>query len=230
MEEQPKTYEPTGHVLKDGDEEMIIDQTVLNNPDWIMVSDCEAPMKVGDRQVRNTGKKLNWERRYAYVKGKPILHYRRNTVIEYVKQKYPNDFTPMAPKQQSSNQPEIFQSVTEHLGKIANTHEIILAENSELHKKVNAIENETTFWKTSVYWLAAMAVIVVGGVSISWVFSNKAKNTVINSLSSQIQEQQNELTDTKANLIKSQTEFKTWQSMYKINQTTNSTGVGNVQN
>jgi hypothetical protein len=237
-DEEKTVLEEAGHTESNGDNDMHIDSSVLNNPLWIDVAEASKLLKRGDRQTRNIAEKYKWEKRYAKIKGLPRLHYPRSTVQAYIKENGPIETMaakPAAPESsqemglQTTGDPGPGQQMAIQLASFIEVHKTVVSQNEILQKRNTQIEKETTFWKTSLFWLLIVTVLGIGGVGTSWFFSHKELISKLSDLSTRLTSKDNELLSTKTNLIQSQTELKTLKETFKVPET-NSTGGEDAQN
>lgn len=59
------------------------DNSVIDNPEWLDIKQVAELLDIGDRQVRNKCKELNWVKKYAKINGRPYLYIQKKNVIEY---------------------------------------------------------------------------------------------------------------------------------------------------
>ena len=229
MPDEPKKMEEAGHTSIVNDVTMLIDDTVLNNPNWVEVSVAAEMIKKGDRQTRNIADKAGWEKRYGRVKGLPRLHYPRNIVEEHVKKNGPHDTFVSSDSKLEKGLKEIFdpskenkenhQQLSSQLSTILETHKKVLDQNIKLQDRNTNIEKQVTLWKTSLFWLVGVS-IIAGGL---WWSSHKELSGKLSELSQKISSmaldlssKDNELSQTKTSLTEKETELKTIKDLYKI--------------
>jgi len=133
----PKPEESYSKVMFDETAEF--DNNVVDSPDWIDIKQVAQLLGIGDRQVRNKCKELNWAKKYAKINGRPYLYLQKKTIVEY---RDINGPTPNVEEAQiSQNTPEI-KPIPETTGKVAeNNPEVSMKENKLVsYEMVTAID------------------------------------------------------------------------------------------
>lgn len=104
------------------DETAEFDNSVIDSPDWLDIKQVAELLDIGDRQVRNKCKELNWVKKYAKVNGRPYLYLQKQTIIDYRNINGPTPNIEEAKIHQDT--PEVNNPTPENSEKaIGNTHE-----------------------------------------------------------------------------------------------------------
>lgn len=186
MNEDEKIIEKDGRqyaTLPDGSQ-VLIENEIVNDSNWINVHQAEKLLDRGDRQIRNLATKNSWNKKYAYINKKPIRHYYKPELEKYLSSRvteavivpadYPkeNNQTEEIKNALTSGQSLISKSTVEELDTVLKKVEPYLEDflktyklNQEriiaLEDKKGTAEKSAVFWKTSSVWLIAVALLAL---------------------------------------------------------------------
>lgn len=242
MADDSKIIEREGRqycTLPDGSQ-VLIENDILNDTNWVNVQQMEKLLSIGDRQIRNLAAKYSWEKKYAYVNKKPVSHYSKRQIDSFQK-----DRVSVADVVSAADQPEpavdknttaagtglVSQETLKDLDAVLKKVEPYVGEFLETYKKNNeriaAIEDRrVTAEKTAVFWRTTALWVTVGGVIafIAW-FKADQINTILNrsagDLSSKYENTQKELYDTKLQLTQKEDEVERLKTAQPNSQSVN---------
>lgn len=230
MAEDSKIIEREGKQycsLPDGTQ-VLIENEILNDPNWVNVQQMEKLLGIGDRQIRNLAAKYSWEKKYAYVNKKPVSHYSKRQIESFQKERVTTaDIVDPAEEPQPAGDkdnlastgralasPEtlreldaVLKKVEPYVGEFLENYKKNNERIVALEDKKSAAEKTAVFWKTTALWVAA------GGafVAIAW-FKADQINTTLNKtagdLSNKYEDTQKELYDAKILLSQKENEME----------------------
>ena len=218
--------------------EALIENDIINNPEWVDIKMAAEMLMLGDRQTRNKAVDLNWSKKYASIRNRPALYLNKAEIAKYVKENprttHASFSKPESQDQQSlevssSKQIRTFESqeqfeamlktVSPHIKEFVESHQKDRERLRELEDKKSVIEKNAAIWKTSLFWLVGVS-IIAGGL---WWSSHKELSGKLSELSQKISSmalelssKDNELSQTKTSLTEKETELKTIKDLYKI--------------
>ena len=224
-------------VFADGTE-ALIENDIINNPEWVDIKIAAGMLVLGDRQTRNKAVDLNWSKKYASIRNRPALYLNKAEIAKYVKENPRTthaSFTKSEPQEQqslevsTSKEIRTFESqdqfeamlktVSPHIKEFVESHQKDRERLRELEDKKSVIEKSAAVWKTSLFWLVGVS-ILAGGL---WWSNHKELSNKLNELSNaisakdqELSSKDNELSQTKTSLIEKDTELKTIKDLYKI--------------
>ena len=227
MAEDSKIIEREGKQycsLPDGSQ-VLIENEILDDPNWVNVQQMEKLLGIGDRQIRNLAAKYSWEKKYAYVNKKPVSHYSRKQIESFQKERVsmadvvvPAEQPEQAGDKVTTGKELVSPETLRELDAVLKKVEPYVGEFLESYKKNNerivaledkksAAEKTAVFWRTTAIWVA------VGGVfaTIAW-FKADQINSILNrtagDLSGKYENTQKELYDTKLLLTQKENEMQ----------------------
>ena len=224
-------------VFADGTE-ALIENDIINTPEWVDIKMAAGMLGLGDRQTRNKAVDLNWSKKYASIRNRPALYLNKIEIAKYVKENPRTthaSFTKNEPQDQQSLEvvtskeirsfesqeqfEAMLKTVSPHIKEFVESHQKDRERLRELEDKKGAIEKSAAVWKTSLFWLVGVS-ILAGGI---WWSSHKELSNKLNELSNElsskdqeISSKDDELSQTKTSLIEKDTELKTIKDLYKI--------------
>ena len=90
------------------------------------------------------------------------------------------------------------------------THKKVVEELAVVHEKNTISEKQVTFWRTSMFWLVGISVILVGGLGWLWFNVSQKAGELAKSnteLSSSLGTTQKELYETKLSVVEKENEL-----------------------
>jgi hypothetical protein len=248
MTDDPKIINKDGKdycTLPDGSQ-ALIENEIINDPRWISVQQAESTLQIGDRQIRNLAKKYNWDKKYAYINKKPVAFYlksqlenfQRSRVTEVItaspteetpqKEDVPNPETATTGKGLISKETideidHVVKKLEPYIGDFLETYKKNQERIITLEEKKSSAENTAVFWKTTAIWIGVGGLIAF----IAWFKAdqiNTSLNRTAGDLSSQYQNTQQELYNTKLLLTQKEDEVTRLQTTQTNSQTVNAAG------
>jgi hypothetical protein len=222
------------------------DQEIVNNPEWLSVSDCEKIIGMGDRTVRNYAKAGKWNKKYAKVDGSPMVYFAKVDVEAYLKanglikpdeaELKAHESTPGSQEQKPLEQaPNTLEKPLDPLTfpkELSLRVESALTVHKEALNRLHATEDKLVkseqsrvTWKINAFWAIGIAVLSAGTLGYllfnsSRVSSELSKN--YNNLSARYEDTQDELLKAKeAMLEKDDLLMKVQKNTQVINATGN---------
>ncbi len=244
MVDDPKITEKDGKkfvTLPNGNQ-VEIEDDIINNSNWVGMKVAEKIIGVGDRQVRNLADKNSWEKKYAYVNRKPEVYFLKSQLENFQRNRVTEVMSSPESTPQKEDTPNaeanagkglvsqetlkdldlVLKKVQPYVGEFLEEYKKNHGRIVELEEKKSSAEKTAVFWKTTAIWIGVGGVIAF----IAW-FKVDQLNTNLNrsagDLSSQYQNTQQELYNTKLNLAEKQHELdliKAQQSNATVNSAT----------
>jgi len=218
--------------------EALIENDIINNPEWVDIKAAAAMLVLGDRQTRNKAVDLNWSKKYASIRNRPALYLNKPEIEKYIKE---NPRTTHAsfikPESQEFQHAEetaskglqtieskeqfeaMLKTISPHIKEFVESHQKDRERLRDLEDKKGVLEKSAAIWKTSLFWLIGVS-IFAGGVGWS---SHKELSSKLSELSNEISSKDqelsskdNELSQVKTSLTQKDTELRTLEAVYKI--------------
>ena len=244
MVDDPKIINKDGQEycsLPDGSQ-ALLENEIINDPRWINVQQAESTLKIGDRQIRNLAKKYNWDKKYAYINKKPVAYYLKSQLENFQRSRVTEIITPTAqteslPKEEGAltetgtGQSLITKHTLEEIDTVVKKLQPYIGDFLETYKKnqeriIILEETKSTAEKTAVFWKTTAIWIGVGGLIafIAWFKAdqiNTGLNRTTGDLSSQYQNTQQELYNTKLLLTQKEDEVERLKTVQNNSQSVN---------
>ncbi len=224
-------------ILKDGKQyctlpdttQVLIENEITTDPNWITVHQAEKLLGLGDRQIRNLAAKNSWDKKYAYINKKPVRHYYKPQLGNYLKsrvteaifvspnnsnqEKNQNDSTEreafpgksLISKNTVEELDAILKKVEPYVGDFLETYKKNQERIISLEDKKGTAEKKAVFWKTSAAWMAGVSLLAL----LAWYKVDHTNSTLSKSngdLSGKYESAQKELYETK--LILNQKDYE----------------------
>ncbi len=238
MSEDSKIIEKDGKKycsLPDGSQ-VLIENEIIGDPNWVVTTEVEKKVGVGDRQVRNLAKKYNWQKKYAYINKKPVAHYYAPEIESFQRDRVTEAMVaPADPNEEQTNTEAgkgvvsketlgdldaVLKKMAPYVSEFLEAHKKDRDRLVVLEEKKAAAEKSAVFWKTSAIFVTLGCVFA----AIAWYKADHVNSTLSKSasdLSGEYVATQKELYDTKTKLL---------QREYELNNLNHGNGPNNVQN
>jgi len=226
------------------------DQEIINNPEWLSVSDIEKIIGMGDRTVRNYAKANNWRKKYAKVDGSPMVYFAKEDVHTYLKannlinEGSVEEGVLKKPVPESSQEKQGLNPLEKTPGTLENpldpqsfskemslrvesaisVHKEALKRLQDTEDKLVKAEQLRVTWKINTFWSVGLTVLSVGILGFLLLNASKVSTALTknyNDLSARYEDSQDRLLKAKESLLEKDDLLM---KMQATPQVTNATG------